>query len=279
MDRHGGGTACTPYLLEPLKNALRPLERPKHDEGNEREMMTHPDIVTVSVAKQIAEHIRVAIMEGRYKADDRLPSESELAQSYGVSRPTIREALKRLAAQNLIRSRRGPTGGNFVTCPKPTELAQSLSSAAMLLVSMGAFDHDEIASARQTLEGACCRLAVEHRTEDHLARMEAEIAVQRSDETSDANFCASDVRFHRALVEATGNGLIGLSMHAVVEAMMPVVNLVIFRERNRHRIAGLHETLLAAIRKRDADAAETAFDVLMDNLRALYRESLAHRAR
>jgi len=242
-------------------------------------MIEDPGIVTVSVAKQIAEHIRASIVDGRYKADDRLPSESELAQRYGVSRPTIREALKRLAAQNLIRSRRGPTGGNFVTCPKPTEVAQSLSSAAMLLVSMGAFDHDEIAAARQALEGACCRLAAERRTPDHVLRMAAEIAVQRDAETSDAEFCASDVRFHRALVEATGNGLIELSMYAVVEAMMPVVNMVIFRVRNRHRIADLHAGLLAAIRERNADAAEAAFGALMDDLRVLYGESLAQRAR
>ena len=63
---------------------------------------------------QIAEAIRNAIVSGDLLSDARLPSEAELAEQFGVSRPTVREALKRLAAQNLIRTRRGATGGNFV---------------------------------------------------------------------------------------------------------------------------------------------------------------------
>jgi len=66
-------------------------------------------LVTESLAKQIAENIREAIMTGSLKVDERLPTEEELAARFEVSRPTIREALKRLAAQHLIRSRRGPT--------------------------------------------------------------------------------------------------------------------------------------------------------------------------
>jgi DNA-binding FadR family transcriptional regulator len=56
-----------------------------------------------SLAKQIADNIRDAILEGRLRADDRLPTEMELAERFGVSRPTIREALKRLVAQTLVR--------------------------------------------------------------------------------------------------------------------------------------------------------------------------------
>ena len=54
------------------------------------------DVVTASAAKQIAENIRTAILEGRLKVDARLPAEDELASRFNVSRPTIREALKRL---------------------------------------------------------------------------------------------------------------------------------------------------------------------------------------
>lgn len=64
-------------------------------------------LVTKSLAKQISENIRDAILVGELKVDDRLPTEEELAARYEVSRPTIREALKRLAAQGLVRSKRG----------------------------------------------------------------------------------------------------------------------------------------------------------------------------
>src|ERR1700723_2572590 len=95
------------------------------------------DVVTASAAKQIAENIRTAILEGRLKVDARLPAEDELASRFNVSRPTIREALKRLAAQHLIRSRRGPSGGNFVTSPAPSEAGRSLANFTSLMVGVG----------------------------------------------------------------------------------------------------------------------------------------------
>ena len=73
-----------------------------------------------------------------FKIGDRLPTEDELAQRYGVSRSSVRETLKRLTVQNLVRTPQGPTGGNFVVKPSYEELAGSLSCAATLLVGMGA---------------------------------------------------------------------------------------------------------------------------------------------
>ena len=63
------------------------------------------------LSAQIAKAIRDAIISGDMIVDERLPSEAELADQFDVSRPTVREALKRLAAQNLIRTQRGATGG------------------------------------------------------------------------------------------------------------------------------------------------------------------------
>ena len=63
------------------------------------------------MSKQIADAIRSAILQGKLVVDEQLPSEHELAKRYGVSRPTVREALKRLAAQNLVRTRPGSGGG------------------------------------------------------------------------------------------------------------------------------------------------------------------------
>ncbi len=239
--------------------------------------MNYEGVVTTSVAKQISENIRAAIMDGHLKADDRLPTETDLAERYGVSRPTIREALKRLAAQNLIRSRRGPTGGNFVVRPDPKDVAETLSGSAMLLVGMGAFSHEDISQARQEFQGTCCRLAALHRTEQHLLRMEAEIAVQGDPSITDEQFCRSDVRFHRAIVDATGNALIGFVMHGVVEAMMPVTNLVIFRVRNREAITEFHRQLVVAIRAHHAEQAQAVLHDLMEYTRAQYAEALTLR--
>ena len=86
-------------------------------------------VVTQSVADQISEQIRQSITDGTLKVDEKLPTEEELARQFSVSRPTIREALKRLAAKSLIRSRRGPSGGTFVTAPSAEEMAEDLKTS------------------------------------------------------------------------------------------------------------------------------------------------------
>ena len=229
--------------------------------------------VTESLAKQISENIRSAIMDGSLKVDDQLPTEEVLAKKFKVSRPTIREALKRLAAQNLIRSRRGPTGGTFVNRPSQEELRSSLTESAMLMVSMGEFSLSEIAEARRELELTCCRLAAECRKDEHLATMADEIVRQSDPATTDEEFCASDVRFHRALVDATGNPVLQFVMFAVIEALQPATNLVIFRFRERGKIIAQHERIYASIKAKDADVAEAAMAEQMNYLCEQYAQA------
>lgn len=212
-------------------------------------------VVTESIAAQISENIRESILDGRLRVNDRLPTEEELARQFKVSRPTIREALKRLAAQHLVRSRRGPTGGTFVKEPSLDELNSNLSIASTLLVSLGEFDVDGILEAREELESMCARLAAGRRTDAQLTSMAEEIAYQRRAEITDVDFCASDVRFHRLIAEASGNSVIRFLMHAVVEALQPVENMIIFRVRERKVIIGQHVEMLEALRAQDPVAA------------------------
>jgi DNA-binding FadR family transcriptional regulator len=215
-------------------------------------------LVTDSLAKQIAESIRGAITDGSLKADDRLPTEEELAARFGVSRPTIREALKRLAAQNLIRSRRGPSGGNFVNRPSQEELSSTLATASALMVGLGAFDVPDVIEARYELEVVCARLAAERREDAELAVMAAELEVQSEAALGDEDFCASDVRFHRALVDATHNPVIQFVMFAVIEALQPIENMAVFRFSDRQTVLVQHRKLFRAVEARDAEAAVAA---------------------
>jgi DNA-binding FadR family transcriptional regulator len=230
----------------------------------------HDQIVTASAANQIAEAIQQAIVNGTLKADDRLPTEEALALQFRVSRPTVREALKRLAARHLIRSRRGPTGGTFVNGPSPDELAQSFSTAATLMVAAGGVSLDEMATVRAEMEAICCRLAAQNRTAEQLAGMRAEIALQHSEKLADEAFCASDVRFHRLIVEAGGNALLRFLMNAVVEGLMPVSNMIIFRVRDRKIISSFHVQIADAIEDRDGAAAVAALNGLIRYIRDQY---------
>lgn len=222
------------------------------------------------VTKQIAKNIRDAIVEGRLRVNDRLPTEEELAVRFGVSRPTIRESLKRLAAQNLIRSQRGPTGGTFVKKPTPEESREQLKSMAAVLVSVGEFSLTDIVETRHVLEQVCCRLAAERSTADDVAEMEAELKAQRDPSITDVEFCASDVRFHCLMVDATHNPMMRFVMAAVIEVMQPVLNLIVYKLRERPFIVERHQEIIEAIRERDAGKAVAALDRLMEYLRDKY---------
>ncbi|MCG6863306.1 MAG: FadR family transcriptional regulator [Chromatiaceae bacterium] len=229
-------------------------------------VIDYKPLKTETLPKQIARQIRQAIVEGRLRADDRLPGEDELAERYGVSRPTIREALKRLAAQNLIRSRRGPAGGTFVNRPNQEEMRDALATAVMLGVGLGELDLADVAQARRELELVCCRLAAQNPDPEQLAIMADELAKQAQGNLSDEAFCASDVRFHRALVDATNNRILQLVMVSVIEALQPVMNMVVFRFRERSLVIDQHHRLLEALKTGDAEAACAVLEEQMDSL-------------
>jgi DNA-binding FadR family transcriptional regulator len=226
-------------------------------------------IVTASLARQIAESLRRAILAGEVKVDERLPTEDELAERFGVSRPTIREALKRLAAEHLIQSRRGPSGGNFVKQPSVEEVGGTLANTLRMLVSLDEFKFEDIAEARRELESTCCRLAAERGTPVDFAAMREEIAKQRDPALTDVEFCASDVRFHQALAAAAHNPIIRFMVLAMNEALQPVTNLLVFRFRERKIVADQHERILRALEARESEAA---VDTLVEQIKYLARK-------
>jgi GntR family transcriptional repressor for pyruvate dehydrogenase complex len=211
-----------------------------------------------SAGHQIAEQIRALILDGRLVVDQRLPGEQELAARFGVSRPTVREALKRLAAQNLIRTRRGATGGNFINRISWSEAHEQLVTTATLLMTMAPVSPETVAEARLTLMTACVPLAVERHQTTHLDAMRAEVQVQRNATTTDEEFCASDVRFYRAMVEAADNPMLSFQMAGVVEAVQPLLNMITYRSRDRTEIAAHHERLCADLEARDSDGVIAA---------------------
>jgi GntR family transcriptional repressor for pyruvate dehydrogenase complex len=219
-----------------------------------------------SISKQIAEQLREAIVSGRFKIGERLPTEDELAQRYGVSRPSVREALKRLAAQNLVRARRGPTGGNFVVQPSYEELAGSLSGAATLLVGMGALDIVEIIDARRILQGGCLEHAVKNATASQIADIESALERQKDPAINDEAFCQADVAFHRALVDSAGNGMVRFVMYTVIEALIPVTNMVVSVVRERSDIISLHEQMLQHLTDRNQLLLIQSMNSLLDYL-------------
>ncbi|MFD0908546.1 FadR/GntR family transcriptional regulator [Ruegeria arenilitoris] len=226
---------------------------------------------STDLSAQIAQAIRDAIVSGELIVDERLPSESELADQFQVSRPTVREALKRLAAQSLIRTQRGATGGAFVNRLSFQDAYSQQITTSTLLLSMNEVSFDTACEARYALERACAPLSAQRRTADQLATMRAEIFRQAQPGLTDEAFCASDVAFHRALVDGAGNPVLSYQLAGAVEAMQPLMNMITFTARSREEIIRLHSKIADALEAQDAETVDAALVDL-----ETYTRRLAH---
>lgn len=229
------------------------------------------------LSAQIARAIRDAIISGALPVDERLPSEAELSEQFAVSRPTVREALKRLAAQSLIRTQRGATGGAFVNRLRYEDAYGQQITTSTLLLSMNDVSFATACEARYALERACAPLAAQRRSADHLATMRAEIHRQGQPGLSDEAFCASDVTFHRALVDAADNPVLSYQLAGAVEAMQPLMNMITFTARSRERIIALHRSIADALEARDGTATDHILCDLAQYTQHLAQEVIARR--
>jgi len=233
---------------------------------------------STNLSAQIAKSIRDSIINGDLIVDERLPSESELADQFDVSRPTVREALKRLAAQNLIRTRRGATGGAFVRRLRYQDAYAQHVTTSTLLLSMNDVTFETACEARFTLERACAPLSAKRRSAQQVATMRAEIQRQEQADLSDEHFCDSDVAFHRALVDAAKNPVLSYQLAGAVEAMQPLMNMITFSQRNREIIVGLHTRIANSIEAHNAHSIDEALEELASYTLNLGRAALAARA-
>lgn len=229
------------------------------------------------LSAQIAQAIRDAIVSGDLNVDQRLPSEAELADQFAVSRPTVREALKRLAAQSLIRTQRGATGGAFVNRLRFEDAHAQQITTSTLLLSMNAVSFDTACEARFALERACAPLSCQRRTPDQLATMRAEIHRQSQPGLTDEAFCASDIAFHRALVDGAANPVLSYHLAGAVEAMQPLMNMITFTARDRARIVALHTAIADAVEAGDGAGAEAHLADLEGYTRTLAADVFAAR--
>ncbi len=125
--------------------------------------------------EQIAEQLRELIASGKLSPGERLPNEGNLARQFGVSRATVRESLRVLTAQNLIRTAKGSGGGSYVTLPTVDHLSEFLRANFDLLTASQDVSLDDFLEIRMLLEVPAARLAAERRDAGLLERLHATI--------------------------------------------------------------------------------------------------------
>jgi GntR family transcriptional repressor for pyruvate dehydrogenase complex len=156
----------------------------------------------------IATHLRRQIVRGELRPGEGLPSESQLMEQYGVSRPTLREAFRILEAEALIMIRRGARGGAQVVAPDASVAARYVG---LLLQIQGATIND-VYEARMISEPPCARLLALNRTDEDLAKLTAVVDELKAELASRDPFIPDPhiwssltYRFHELILEGCGN--------------------------------------------------------------------------
>lgn len=211
------------------------------------------------LADTIVEQLETMILEGTLQPGQRLPPERVLAEQFGVSRPSLREAIQRLATKGLLISRQG--GGNYVT----ETLGASFSDPLIKLLESHPEAHRDLLEFRRTLEADCAFYAAKRATEmdrDYLTQAwQALDACYRDGSGSNLEAeGAADARFHMAIAEASHNVVL---MHTMRNLFSMLKNNIVTniggmysREaKTRQGLIDQHSELYRAIIEGRADDA------------------------
>ncbi|MDF2397853.1 FCD domain-containing protein [Pseudomonas sp. 3MA1] len=159
------------------------------------------------LSDDIVERLEGMILEGTLKAGERLPAERALAEQFGVSRPSLREAIQKLTAKGLLISRQG--GGNYVV----ESLGSTFSDPLLHLLENNTDAQRDLLEFRHTLEASCAYYAALRATVVDRERLtqafeELQDCYSRSDDVSRIEEGAADAKFHLAIAEASHNAVL-----------------------------------------------------------------------
>tara|TARA_R110000868_G_scaffold90113_3_gene250418 strand:+ start:2626 stop:3402 length:777 start_codon:yes stop_codon:yes gene_type:complete len=211
------------------------------------------------LSDNIVEQLETMILEGALQPGERLPAERALAEQFGVSRPSLREAVQKLVAKGLLISRQG--GGNYVS----ETLGSSFSDPLLGLLEGRPEAQRDLLEFRHTLEADCAYYAAMRATEldrEHLqtAYDKLQACYAADSKASRTEEGAADARFHLAIAEASHNivllhtirGLFDLLKRNVVTN---IGGMYALREESRRMLVTQHGALFEAIMQGRADEA------------------------
>ncbi|MFM7041162.1 MAG: FadR/GntR family transcriptional regulator [Planctomycetaceae bacterium] len=203
-----------------------------------------------NLVDQVVTHLRARILAGDHAVGVSLPSEGDLAESFGVSRTVIREAMRSLRAQGLVVMSQGSRPRVAEVDARPTVESLALLLARSRTTLLG------LTEVRRPLETEIARLAATRATAEQIAAL-CDANVELEHATTLEQRVAADVRFHDRLAVATGNPVFGVLLGTLG-------GLLVESRRRTIRAAGVapaligHREILAAVDRHDPTAAEAA---------------------
>ena len=212
------------------------------------------------IPETIADRVRQLILDRTFRPGQPLPSERVLARRFGVSRGSIRDALRMLETVGLLEARHGQ--GTF-----PREL--SVDRLVTPIASVITFQRDlqdELMDVRQMFEPAVARAAASRATDDDLAELERVLDAQRRKLKTGQSAIGEDTAFHAALARATRNRVAVRIMETLNDLLIESRKLTLKQKGRPQRSLSGHEAIVAAMRRRDPDAAARAMREHIDHI-------------
>lgn len=215
------------------------------------------------LSDQIYGRVFDEIVSGRYAVGDRLPTEMEISEAWGVSRPVVREALLRLRADGLVVSHQGL--GTFVStqpAPRIRTYARAQDVASYLRCQ----------EVRIALESDAARLAALRRTDEELAAIVAAHEAFAKGVRAGRMVAEEDLAFHARIVEAAGNDFYPQVLATIHETLLGFMRLTLSLTRTAskergERVLAEHRAILHAIRDGDGELARAAMTVHLSQAR------------
>lgn len=232
---------------------------------------SEPMLGRISVQKSyevLADRLRETILDGSLEEGAKLPTERELVSQTGLSRGSVREALRKLEVEGLVKTRLGRLGGIIVSRPGNDAMAHFVRQ----FVRGRKLSLRTVQEARTTLEPHLAQMAAERRTEEDLARLRqlnAELAGTLDDQEQ---FAAVNIDWHNMIASAARNELLSAFLYSIsyqvaVSTIEPEYDTL----ETRTAVLAIHTRILAAIEAGNADAAYRRMKRHMDATRAMTR--------
>lgn len=220
------------------------------------------------IYESIIDSIKSDIIAGKLCTGEKLPPERELAKQFGVSRTSIREALRTLEILGVIESIQG--SGNFITGNFEKSLTESMS----MMFLLQHIDNRQISQLREALETKAALLAVENINEKQIERLE-EIIKEMSVTTDEDKNVALDRELHYTIAAASNNIIIMQILNILSELISLYIKErrkeILSNSRNLSRLQIIHEDIVSGIKNRDTHATyqaiTTHFAIIAENIK------------
>jgi GntR family transcriptional repressor for pyruvate dehydrogenase complex len=223
-------------------------------------------IKTESLRSQVYGKLKEQLMKGTWKEGEKLPSEHELCDMFGVSRVTIRGAIQQLEILGLVDTKHG--GGTFV---KQFSLAESVDSLHPFMRIQKNQDLITVLEYRKIIEKGIIGLALEKLKPEDMAFLEETYTAMERDVYHGADYIEADLAFHGRLAEATGNSII-IKVQELINGILSAAMNDIVQILGRSIGLTWHRKIIDALKQGDKQECETLMEEhIEETIRAIER--------